>query len=105
ARDAALIDREVRQDPRANELFLDILTCVHSPEQVLRWMNEAGVFGRFVPEFGRVVAQMQFDMYHHYTVDEHSIRAIGLLATIESGALADDHPIATAVIPKLDSRR
>ena len=40
----------------------------------LRWMNEAGVFGRFVPDFGRVVAQMQFDMYHHYTVDEHSIR-------------------------------
>jgi [protein-PII] uridylyltransferase len=45
-------------------------------------MNEAGVFGRFVPDFGRVVAQMQFDMYHHYTVDEHSIRAIGLLAAI-----------------------
>ena len=42
-------------------------------------MNEAGVFGRFVPDFGRVVAQMQFDMYHHYTVDEHTIRAIGLL--------------------------
>ena len=37
------------------------------------------MFGRFVPDFGRVVAQMQFDMYHHYTVDEHSIRAIGLL--------------------------
>ena len=46
-------------------------------------MNEAGVFGRFVPDFGRVVAQMQFDMYHHYTVDEHTIRAIGLLARIE----------------------
>jgi hypothetical protein len=51
-------------------------------------MNEAGVFGRFVPDFGRVVAQMQFDMYHHYTVDEHSIRAIGLLAAIERGELA-----------------
>ena len=50
------------------------------PETALRWMNETGVFGRFVPDFGRVVAQMQFDMYHHYTVDEHTIRAIGLLA-------------------------
>ena len=50
-------------------------------------MNETGVFGRFVPDFGRVVAQMQFDMYHHYTVDEHSIRAIGLLARIERGEL------------------
>ena len=70
-----------------------MLTCVHSPELVLRWMNEAGVFGRFVPDFGRVVAQMQFDMYHHYTVDEHSIRAIGLLAAIERGELKDDHPL------------
>ena len=56
-----------------------MLTSPRDPETVLRWMNEAGVFGRFVPDFGRVVAQMQFDMYHHYTVDEHSIRAIGLL--------------------------
>src|SRR4029450_11237592 len=105
ARDAALIDREVRQDPRANELFLEVLTCIHSPEQVLRWMNEAGVFGRFVPDFGRVVAQMQFDMYHHYTVDEHSIRAIGLLAQIERGELKQDHPLSTAIIKQLASRR
>ena len=62
ARDSKLIDEKVRKDPRANALFLDVLTCVNSPELVLRWMNEAGVFGRFVPDFGRVVAQMQFDM-------------------------------------------
>src|SRR5690606_29272217 len=67
--------------------------------------NEAGVFGRFVPDFGKDNAQMQFDMYHHYTVDEHTIRAIGLLARIERGALKDDHPISTAIIPKLASRR
>jgi [protein-PII] uridylyltransferase len=68
-------------------------------------MNEAGVFGRFVPDFGRVVAQMQFDMYHHYTVDEHSIRAIGLTAAIERGELADDHPVATALFKQIASRR
>ena len=55
------------------------------------------MFGRFVPDFGRVVAQMQFDMYHHYTVDEHSIRAIGLLAAIERGELKNDHPLSTAI--------
>ena len=55
-------------------------------------MNEAGVFGRFVPDFGRVVAQMQYDMYHHYTVDEHTIRAIGLLAQIESGGVEGRPP-------------
>ena len=85
-RDAKLIDAAVRADPRANALFLDVLTSPRDPETVLRWMNEATVFGRFVPDFGRVVAQMQFDMYHHYTVDEHTIRAVGLLAQIEKGA-------------------
>src|SRR5207244_9675637 len=59
----------------------------------------------FVPDFGRVVAQMQFDMYHHYTVDEHSIRAIGLLAAIERGELKQDHPVSTAIIKQIASRR
>jgi [protein-PII] uridylyltransferase len=105
-RDAVLIDRKVREDPRANALFMEVLTCIHSPELVLRWMNEAGVFGRFVPDFGRVVAQMQFDMYHHYTVDEHSIRALGLLAQIERGELKGDHPLSTAIVNKqIASRR
>ena len=104
-RDSVLIDRAVRQDPRANALFLEVLTSVHHPELVLRWMNEAGVFGRFVPDFGRVVAQMQFDMYHHYTVDEHSIRALGLLAAIERGDLKQDHPISTAIFRQIGSRQ
>ena len=104
ARFARHVDN-VRDDPRANALFLEVLTSIHQPDHVLRWMNEAGVFGRFVPEFGRVVAQMQFDMYHHYTVDEHTIRAIGLLAAIERGELADDHPLSTALFRQLGSRR
>jgi [protein-PII] uridylyltransferase len=104
-RDAVLIDRAIRHDARANALFMEVLTCVNRPEIVLRWMNEAGVFGRFVPDFGRVVAQMQFDMYHHYTVDEHSIRALGLLAAIERGELKQDHPISTAIFKQIASRR
>ncbi len=104
-RDEGLITESVRQDPRANAFFLDVLTSKRDPETVLRWMNEAGVFGRFVPDFGRVVAKMQWDMYHHYTVDEHTIRAIGLVARIEKGALKDDHPLSTAVIKQLVSRR
>jgi [protein-PII] uridylyltransferase len=104
SRDAKLIDADVRADPNANALFLEVLTA-RDPETVLRWMNEAGVFGRFVPDFGRVVAQMQFDMYHHYTVDEHTIRAIGLLARIERGELRDDHPLATSIFRHIASRR
>ncbi|PZQ23414.1 MAG: [protein-PII] uridylyltransferase [Sphingopyxis macrogoltabida] len=104
--DAKLIETQgVRRIARANALFLDVLTSPRDPETVLRWMNEAGVFGRFVPDFGRVVAQMQFDMYHHYTVDEHTIRAIGLLADIEQDRLKDDHPLATAIMKQVHSRR
>jgi [protein-PII] uridylyltransferase len=105
ARDAKLIDAGVRADPRANALFLDVLTSPRDPETVLRWMNEATVFGRFIPDFGRVVAQMQFDMYHHYTVDEHTIRAVGLLAQIEKGALKDDHPLASVILKQTAMRR
>ena len=104
SRDARLVD-QVRDDPRANAFFLEVLTALDKPDVALRWMNEAGVFGRFVPDFGRVVAQMQFDMYHHYTVDEHSIRAIGLLSRIERGEMADDHPLSTALFKQIASRR
>ncbi|HKT85678.1 MAG TPA: [protein-PII] uridylyltransferase [Novosphingobium sp.] len=105
SRETALIKSDVRRDRRANELFMELLTSRHNPEVILRALNEAGVFGRFVTEFGRVNAQMQFDMYHHYTVDEHTIRAIGLLARIENGELKDDHPLAHDIIQKVRSRR
>jgi [protein-PII] uridylyltransferase len=104
-RDSRLINGEVRRDRRANALFLEVLAGRKDPETALRWMNEAGVFGRFVPDFGRVNAQMQFDMYHHYTVDEHTIRAIGLLSQIERGLLKKDHPRASVLIHKIASRR
>ena len=99
------IDGRLRRNPEANEYFLSVLTSRRTPEKSLRRMNEAGVFGRFVPDFGRVVGMMQHDMYHHYTVDEHTIRAIGLLSQIEQGDLEDDHPIATEIIHKIGSRR
>ncbi|MBU6206564.1 MAG: [protein-PII] uridylyltransferase, partial [Alphaproteobacteria bacterium] len=104
-RDARLISTKIRNDARANAIFLDLLTSKKDPEAALRWMNEAGVFGRFVPDFGRVVGQMQFDMYHHYTVDEHSIHAIGLLAKIEAGQYGQDHPLTTAIMRQLASRK
>ena len=104
-RDAHLIDARLRDDPAANALFLDILTGRRQNETVLRWMNECGVLGRFVPDFGRVNAQMQFNMYHHYTVDEHTLRAVGLLARIERGELETEHPRASRIIHRVASRR
>ena len=104
-RNLSLINARLRRDPEANRLFLELLSSEKNPEVALRRMNEAGVFGRFVPDFGRVVAQMQHDMYHVYTVDEHTIRAIGILARIENGTYAEDHPLSAEIIKKVKMRR
>ncbi|MBV8578739.1 MAG: [protein-PII] uridylyltransferase, partial [Acetobacteraceae bacterium] len=98
-----LINQQLREDPEANRLFLEILTSRKDPETALRRMNEAGVFGRFIPDFGRVVAQMQYDMYHVYTVDEHTLFAIGILHKIESGLLKEELPLATQLMPTIVS--
>jgi [protein-PII] uridylyltransferase len=99
------IDRKTRESEEANRLFMAMLTSRKDPETTLRRLNEAGVFGRFMPDFGRVVAQTQHDMYHVYTVDEHTIRAIGLLHKIEAGELAEDHPLSNVIVHKVLSRR
>jgi [protein-PII] uridylyltransferase len=99
------ISPAVRRDPEANRLFLDILTSRNAPEVVLRHMNETGVLGRFVPEFGRVVAMMQFNMYHHYTVDEHLIRSIGILAEIDAERTGHAHPLANSIVHTIQNRR
>jgi [protein-PII] uridylyltransferase len=103
-RNLALIDDALRADPEANRLFLETLCSRRDPERTLRLMNEAGVFGAFVPDFGRIVAKMQFNMYHHYTVDEHLIRAIGHLSHIERGDYKEEHPVANEIIHKVLSR-
>jgi [protein-PII] uridylyltransferase len=101
-----LID-SVRDDPEANRLFLEMLTSQKDPETTLRRLNEAGIFGRFVPDFGRVVAQMQHDLYHVYTVDEHTIFAIGILAGVEAGKYTAEMPVISEAVHKISegSRR
>jgi len=98
-----LVDAKLRRNKEANRLFLEMLTG-KDPVITLMRFNEAGVFGRFIPDFGRVVAQMQYDMYHVYTVDEHTIRAIGLVNGIETGRLKEDHPVSCEVIGEIQSR-
>ncbi len=99
------IGKKVQNDSAANALFLELLTSPKGPKRSLMRLNESGVLGRFVPDFGRVVAQMQYDMYHVYTVDEHTIRAIDILWKIEQGQLVKDHPLSSAVIKDVQSRR
>jgi [protein-PII] uridylyltransferase len=94
-----LITSKVRRDPEAARAFLDVLARGRRTYRTLTLMNEAGVLGRFIPEFGRIVAQMQFNMYHSYTVDEHSLRAVGIIADIANGELIKDHPMSVAMWP------
>jgi [protein-PII] uridylyltransferase len=102
-RSLKLIDQALRENEEANRLFLEILTSTNDAETVLRRMNEAGVLGRFVPAFGRIVAMMQFNMYHHYTVDEHLLRCIGVLSDIEAGR-SEDTKFATELMRTIQPR-
>ncbi|HVX81857.1 MAG TPA: [protein-PII] uridylyltransferase [Devosiaceae bacterium] len=104
-RSLRLIDHDLRNDAQANAYFLSILTDPLSVERILRAMNESGVLGRFVPEFGKIVALMQFNMYHHYTVDEHLIRAVGVMADIANGGLKQDLPLTHELLPHLNDTR
>lgn len=105
ARSVREIDADLRADPEANRLFLEILLSRNMTEIVLRRMNETGVLGRFVPDFGRIVALMQFNMYHHYTVDEHLLRAVGGLSDLEAGRLPDQKKIIGEVLPEIVNRK
>ncbi|MEW5963720.1 MAG: [protein-PII] uridylyltransferase [Pseudomonadota bacterium] len=104
-RSLRLIDDNLRADPEANRIFIDMLTSSPNPEAALRRMNEAGVLGRFVPDFQRVVGMMQFNMYHHFTVDEHLIRTVGQLTEIEGGKSAGELPLTTRLVKTIANRR
>ncbi len=94
-----------RKDPGARAALLDVIESRRHPGAALRLMNEADVLGRFVPEFGRIVGQMQFNMYHHYTVDEHTLRAVDAISEIERGRHEAEHPLATSIFSKIINRR
>jgi [protein-PII] uridylyltransferase len=100
-----LVDDRVRNDPEANRIFLALLTAPGNPEATLRRMNEAGVLGRFVPDFGSVVSMMQFNMYHHYTVDEHLIRTVGVISEIIRGESEKAHPLSHKLVASIERKR
>ncbi|OLP53490.1 [protein-PII] uridylyltransferase [Rhizobium rhizosphaerae] len=103
-RSLGLITPSLRENEEANRLFVSMLTSKRDPGLILRRMNEAGVLGRFIPDFGRIVSMMQFNMYHHYTVDEHLLRALDTLARIDQGKDKDIHPLAVELMPHVEDR-
>lgn len=100
-----LFDDAARKDPAANRLFLNTLLKHGNPERGLRRLNEIGVLGAFIPEFAPIVAMMQFNMYHHYTVDEHTIQCISHLSKIERGKLVEELPIASGILERGVNRK
>ena len=103
-RSLPLITSKLRRDPEAAKAFLDVLARGKRTLATLTLMNETGVLGRYIPEFGHIVAQMQFNMYHSYTVDEHTLRAVGIIADISRGELVADHPLAVQTYPLIEDR-
>ncbi len=99
------IDDSLRDDAEAVRTFLDMLLKHGNPERALRRMNELGVLAAFIPEFENIVAMMQFNVYHHYTVDEHIIQTISVLAQIERGELIEELPVATGILKAGVNRR
>ncbi|MBL1421120.1 MAG: [protein-PII] uridylyltransferase [Alphaproteobacteria bacterium] len=104
-RSLRLIDDDLRANLKASILFLKLLCSKNAPEINLRKMNEAGVLGRYIKPFGKIVSLMQFNMYHHYTVDEHLLRAVGVLSRIDAGLEGEAHPTATEIIGEITNRR
>ena len=98
------INEAVRELPEARRLVLESIMGGDRPGQVLRWMNESGLLGRIMPEFGGIVAQTQFNMYHHYTVDEHTIRAVEYISEMEHGR-GEKVALASELFPLLENRR
>lgn len=100
-----LIDADVQSSKVAAKLFLDTMLKHGNPERGLRRMNELGILGAFIPEFAPIVAMMQFNMYHHYTVDEHTIQCISHLAQIEREELIEELPVASSILKGGINRR
>jgi [protein-PII] uridylyltransferase len=114
----------LRGDRDAADLFMDLL-CGRAPAALdamrhdghrhalgrpdgARWLtilNETGFLGRFLPDWARIVGQMQFDTYHVFTVDEHTVEAVRILNSLERGELAEVAPVASGLIDHLQSRR
>ena len=98
-----LITKSLINNKQTNTIFYEILTSRDDPSKTLRLMNEANVLGRFVPEFQKVVGLIQYDMYHYYTVDEHTIFTIANVHSLKEGLFKDVSSFASEAISNIKS--
>ena len=98
------INARFRADPRARLLFLHILQQPRGIVHEFRRMNQYGVLSRYLPEFGRVVGQMQHDLFHVYTVDQHILMVIRNLRRFTMQELAHEFPLCTELMNGFERR-
>src|SRR5690554_7383326 len=96
-----LIDDAFRHDERNINLFLELFRCTEGVHMNLRRMSRYGILGRYLPEFGRIVGQMQHDLFHIYTVDAHTLNLIKHLRKLRHPDFAEKYSLASAVIGRL----
>jgi [protein-PII] uridylyltransferase len=96
-----LIDEEFRQNPRNHRLFLEILRAPRGVTHELRRMNDYGVLGRYIPAFGRVIGRMQYDLFHAYTVDAHSLFVVSNLRRLAISEFDHELPRVSAIMQQL----
>ena len=98
------IDDQFRRSPEAAKVFYQILLDSKAPAAILRTMNEGGILGVYLPEFGAIVGRTQFNMHHAYTVDEHTLSLVHYLHDIEAGDLEREHPLASGFVKDWNHR-
>ncbi len=101
-RNLTLIDEEFRQNPRNHRLFLRILRANEGVTHQLRRMNLYGVLGLYIPAFGRIVGRMQYDLFHAYTVDEHTLFVVSNLRRFALPRFDDEYPQCSRIMQSLE---
>jgi [protein-PII] uridylyltransferase len=97
-----LIDEEFRQNPRHHRLFLEILKAPQGVTRTLKRMNTYGVLGLYLPAFGRIVGRMQYDLFHAYTVDQHTLFVVENLRRLALARFDGEHPNASAIMQSFE---
>jgi len=97
-----LITKEFRESPDNQQLFLAILKQEHGVHQSLRRMNRYGVLGKYIPPFGKIIGQMQHDLFHVYTVDEHTLKLLGNLRRFSKPQLEHEFPLCSQLFTKFE---
>lgn len=98
-----LVNREFRQDASNKKLFIKILSQPNGVNHALRAMNRYGILGSYIPAFGRIIGQMQHDLFHVYTVDEHILNVLANLRRFSKPELKHEFPLCSQLFAQFDA--